>query len=181
MVNFLGNTITQKQAASPSFDLSDPVGICKINFAGIHLCNNEGQSGNIVVKIIGAVCIIFAVLIGDALDIFGWAIAWIPVVGDLVGSTVFGNILDAIAFVILFYWIGFPAFFGLGEFTDILGFVPGIGDLLSFIDVLPWWTWAVAIWIIFQLLKTFNLTNFRLFSPKKRLGDSDMFRGDTLL
>jgi len=175
MVTIGETKLTRQQIASPKFDLSDPIGMCRLNFAGIHLCNNESNNPSIIVKVIGAACIIFAVLIGDALDLFGWAIGWIPVVGDLIGSTVLGNILDAVAFVILFFWIGFPAFFGLGEFTDILGFIPGFGDILGFIDVLPWWTWAVAIWLIFQLLKSFNLLGglgggFKLFSAKKSRG-----------
>ena len=149
-----------------------------MEFAGFHLCNNEAYTDNIFIKIIGAVSIVVAVLIGDALDFFGWLIAWIPVIGDILGSTVLGNILDAVAFVILFYWIGFPAFFGIGEFLDILGFVPVIGDLLSFMDVLPWWTFAVAVWLIFQLLRGFNLSNFRLFSPKKKARDENLLRDE---
>jgi hypothetical protein len=159
--------ITPQQAASPAFDLSDPFGICNVGIAGIYLCNNMGKSDNLWFKIFGGISIAIAVFFGDALDIFGWLIGLIPVVGELAGNTVLGNIIDAVVFVVLFFWIGFPAFLGLGEFTDILGFIPGMGDLLALIDWLPWWTWAVAVWILFQLLKLIKLPPIKLFSPKE--------------
>lgn len=136
-----------------SFDLADPLGICKNSFAGFRLCNNIGNSSGWVQWLFIAIAI-GLVILGDIFDIIAWAIGWIPVVGDILGNTVLGNIIDAVCLVGLFYLIGFPAFFGIGEFLDILGFIPVLGDIAGLIEWLPAWTFAIVIYGIFMLLKS---------------------------
>ena len=144
---------TEAKQQGLNFNLADPLGTCKMDFGGFRLCDNISNSKGTMRWVLIGVAIV-AVIIGDVGDILAWAVGWIPVIGDILGNTVFGNIVDAVVLIVLFWLIGFPAFFGIGEFIDILGFIPIIGDVAGMIEWLPAWMFAIAIYGIYKLIKS---------------------------
>ena len=138
--------------------VSDPFGVCGSDLGlGFKVCNNIEQSKGIK-QIILTVIAIGLVFIGDFFDIFSWVIGLIPVVGDLLGNSGFGNIVDAITLLFLVWLIGGFALIGIGEFVDLLGFIPVIGDIAAVLEWLPAWLFALVIYGIYLLLKSRNIT-----------------------
>lgn len=133
-------------------NLVDPIGVCKLNIAGIHACENISYSKGIF-KIIAIGWAITVIFFADFFDMILWAIGWIPIVGDIFGNVVFGNIIDAIAFVTLIFLIGPPALFGLGEFIDIFGFIPVVGDIAAIVEFFPGWAFALFMYALFVFIR----------------------------
>ncbi len=132
-------------------DLRDPTGICKMNVAGFHICDNVRYSSGIMKIILGIVAF-GLIIVGDIFDIFAWLIALVPVIGDILGAGVLGNITDGIVLIGLLILIGPTALWGLGEFADILTFIPALGDIVSLIEWLPAWSFVGVIYVILTVI-----------------------------
>jgi hypothetical protein len=135
-----------------SFDPADPFGVCQMNFSGVHICNNIEHSKGIWTFLLIGLGIV-AAFFADFFDPFSWLVGWIPVIGDILGNAVIGNIIDGIAMVAMLLLVGNFALIGVTEFIDILGFIPGIGDMIAFIEFLPAWTSVLVMYGIWMLIK----------------------------
>jgi hypothetical protein len=123
-------------------DLTDPLGICAFEIIpglDIRPCNNVRHSKGMK-RITNIGIVIIMLFLADGMDILAWLLGWIPVIGDILGNVILGNIIDGAAIVILFVMVGPIALLGLPEFIDILGIIPALGDIVALIEIIPTWT-----------------------------------------
>lgn len=148
-------------AGSPlgGVNMIDPTGVCDFKVGPVHFCNNLGKIKNPIVKIILLVWAIVTIFFADFFDIISWGIGLIPVVGDILGNTVVGNIIDIGAGITLFIILGPISLIGITEFADILGFIPVIGDFISLLEWLPAWTFILVMYGILSFLGTSRKNN----------------------